>query len=266
MRISLTAPKTVKFLIGLFKILSILLCLSSCASNRAPVQDIAVAQGNKLSHHIVSRGETLYAIAWRYGLDYKDLASRNGIDRQFTIYPGQKLYLSGTAVKAPVAAPATSRPVATPKPSAQSSSSRSKTTTTVTSPPKPASTPASRMVWQWPAPGRVLAGFSSQKSLHMGVDIDGRLGESVVAAADGVVVYAGSGIRGYGNLLIVKHSDIYLSAYAHNHKLLVQEKATVRRGQKIAEIGSSGTDRNKLHFEIRREGKPVDPLQYLPKR
>lgn len=100
----------------------------------------------------------------------------------------------------------------------------------------------------------------------MGVDIEARLGESVVAAADGVVVYAGSGIRGYGKLLIVKHNEVYLSAYAHNDQLLVQENTVVKAGQKIAEAGSTGTDRSKLHFEIRREGKPVDPLQYLPRR
>lgn len=266
MRISSTAPKTVKSLLWVFKILIILLCLVSCASNRAPVQDITVAGGSTLSHHIVSRGETLYSIAWRYGLDYKDLASRNGVDRNFTIFPGQKIYLAGTAPKVSAAVPSPARPQANPQPSSQPQPPRSKTTTSGPGVTKPVSTPASRVNWQWPAAGRVLAGFSSQKSLHMGVDIEGRLGESVVAAADGVVVYAGSGIRGYGNLLIVKHNDVFLSAYAHNSKLLVEEKTTVRRGQKIAEIGNSGTDRSKLHFEIRREGKPVDPLQYLPKR
>ncbi|MBU3070260.1 peptidoglycan DD-metalloendopeptidase family protein [Aestuariicella sp. G3-2] len=252
--------KTVNILTKVFIILSTAFFLSSCSSNRAPVHDRMAPGSNKLTHHTVSRGETLYSIAWRYGLDYKDLARRNGVNRQFTIYPGQKIYLSGTApkIKSPTKVVKTS--------TARSSPPRSKTTTK----PEPISNKPritdQRLKWQWPAKGEVLAGFSSQKSLNKGVDINGRLGESVLAAASGVVVYAGSGIRGYGKLLIVKHNEHYLSAYAHNSKLLVREKENVKAGQKIAEIGNSGTDRSKLHFEIRREGKPVDPLQYLPKR
>lgn len=266
MRIQVTAPSSAKLLIRVFKILSILLCLVSCSSNRAPVQDISVRGGNNSSYHTVSKGETLYAIAWRYGLDYKELARKNGINSSYTIYPGQRISLSGTAPRAVANSRTAARAPISSKRSSPSSTARSKSTTTPTAPPRSVSSPASQVSWQWPAAGRVIEGYTSQKSLHMGVDIEGRLGESVVAAADGVVVYAGSGIRGYGNLLIIKHNDVYLSAYAHNSKLLVEEKATVRRAQKIAEIGSSGTDRSKLHFEIRREGKPVDPLQYLPRR
>jgi lipoprotein NlpD len=266
MRFSLKAPKTVNFLISLLRILSILLLMSSCAANKAPVQDRMVSQAGKPGDHIVARGETLYSIAWRYGLDYNDLARRNGINSQFTIYPGQRLSINGTAAKASVTR---TQPAATPavkSPPQQPTPARSKTTTHSPSRPKPVNTPSGRLAWQWPAVGKVLAGYSSQKSLHMGVDIEARLGESVVAAADGVVVYAGSGIRGYGKLLIVKHNEVYLSAYAHNDQLLVQENTVVKAGQKIAEAGSTGTDRSKLHFEIRREGKPVDPLQYLPRR
>ncbi|MEC8428765.1 MAG: peptidoglycan DD-metalloendopeptidase family protein, partial [Pseudomonadota bacterium] len=120
--------------------------------------------------------------------------------------------------------------------------------------------------WRWPAKGKVIATFSSRNPLNKGVDIAGKLGESVVAAGSGVVVYAGSGVRGYGKLMIIKHSETFLSAYAHNRKLLVKEGQSVKAGQKIAEMGSSGTDRNKLHFEIRKEGKPVNPMGYLPKR
>lgn len=254
------ALQTVKILTRVFIILSALVFLSACSSNRAPVHDRMTPGSNKLSHHIVSRGETLYSIAWRYGVDYKDLARRNGINRQYTIYPGQKIYLKGAAPKIKSSTKVAKAPTSRP------SSSRSKTTTK----PKPISNKprinSGGLKWQWPAKGEVLSGFSSQKSLNKGVDINGRLGESVLAAAPGVVVYAGSGIRGYGKLLIVKHNEHYLSAYAHNSKLLVQEKENVKAGQKIAEIGNSGTDRSKLHFEIRREGKPVDPLQYLPRR
>ncbi len=240
--------------------MSTLLFLSACSANRAPVSDRGALHSNKLTYHIVSRGETLYSIAWRYGVDYKDLARRNGINRQFTIFPGQKIYLNGTAPRAKASTKVVQAPVSSPSPP------RSKTTTKPRVAPKTPTVSHSSLKWQWPAQGKVLAGFSSQKSLNKGVDINGRLGESVLAAASGVVVYAGSGIRGYGKLLIVKHNEHYLSAYAHNSKLLVRERESVKAGQKIAEIGNSGTDRSKLHFEIRREGKPVDPLQYLPKR
>jgi lipoprotein NlpD len=120
--------------------------------------------------------------------------------------------------------------------------------------------------WAWPAGGTVIGRFSSNGSLNKGIDIAGELAQPVLAASDGAVVYAGSGLRGYGELVIIKHSDTYVSAYGHNRRLLVQEGQQVKAGQTIAEMGSTGTDRVKLHFEIRRQGKPVDPLQYLPKR
>ncbi len=125
---------------------------------------------------------------------------------------------------------------------------------------------ADEIAWSWPTTGaaNILAGFDEQK--NKGVDIGGRAGDPVLAAADGRVVYAGAGLRGYGNLIILKHNNTYLTAYAHNQSLLVKEDQTVRKGQKIAEMGSTDTDRVKLHFEIRRQGKPVDPLKYLPPR
>ncbi len=112
----------------------------------------------------------------------------------------------------------------------------------------------------------MLARFGANNSLNRGIDIGGNLGQPVIAAADGQVVYAGSGLRGYGNLLIIKHNDTYLSAYAHNRRLLVDEGESVKGGQRIAEMGSSGTDKVMLHFEIRRNGTPVDPMGYLPRR
>jgi lipoprotein NlpD len=132
--------------------------------------------------------------------------------------------------------------------------------------PAPGSTAASAddISFMWPAQGTVVAGFDEAK--NKGVSIAGRLGDPVLAAADGRVVYAGAGLRGYGNLIILKHNNTYLTAYAHNQALLVREDQSVRQGQKIAEMGSSDTDRVKLHFEVRRQGKPVDPLIHLPKR
>jgi lipoprotein NlpD len=249
-----------KSVINVFKILIAVALLLSCssASQRAPVQDRPSLKASKLGYHVVSKGETLYSIAWRYGIDYKLLARRNGISGRYTIYPGQKIQLYKAAANLPKAAPK-STVKSTP-------TKRSKTTTTRVVKTSPLPKNSGKWKWQWPAKGKVLAGFSSQKNLNKGVDIDGRLGESVVAAAPGVVVYAGSGIRGYGNLLIIKHDEKFLSAYAHNSRLLVKEKGVVKGGQKIAEIGNSGTNQSKLHFEIRREGKPVDPLRYLPKR
>lgn len=259
---ALMARQRRKSLIRVFNILSMLVLLSSCGAspNKAPVYDRAPPQSNKLGYHTVANGETLYAIAWRYGIDYKKLAARNGIGRNYTIYPGQKVYLYQTVAAKPP------QKVAVKTSSHKTKPPRSKTTT-ASQKTSHYSVPASASVkWQWPTKGKVIAGFSSQKSLNKGVDIGGRMGEPVVAAASGVVVYGGSGIRGYGNLLIIKHSDKYLSAYAHNSKLFVKEQGVVKAGQKIAEIGNSGTDRSKLHFEIRRDGKPVDPLHYLPKR
>ncbi|MDB5750911.1 MAG: hypothetical protein JWP65_1332, partial [Ramlibacter sp.] len=129
----------------------------------------------------------------------------------------------------------------------------------------PAVPPEEEIAWSWPtASGALLAGFDEQK--NKGLDIGGRPGEPVLAAADGRVVYAGAGLRGYGNLIILKHNNTYLTAYAHNQALHVKEDQSVRKGQKIAEMGSTDTDRVKLHFEIRRQGKPVDPSRYLPPR
>lgn len=259
---SLLVRGGLKSTISLFKILSIAVVLVACSSstNRAPVQDRNAVITSKTGYHVVARGETLYSIAWRYGIDYKKLAKSNGIGRNYTIYPGQKIYLNKTVtIKKP-------QKLAS-KPSSQKAKlARSKSTTS--SQKKSVKTPVSNgsLKWRWPADGRIIARFSSQKSLNKGIDIEGALGEPVTAAAPGVVVYAGSGIRGYGNLLIIKHSERFLSAYAHNSRLLVQEEGVVKAGQKIAEIGKSGTDRSKLHFEIRRDGKPIDPLRYLPKR
>jgi lipoprotein NlpD len=136
---------------------------------------------------------------------------------------------------------------------------------TATVPPETAKPPLESSVqWQWPAPGKVIENFDETR--NKGLDIAGNDGDPVAAAGDGEVVYVGSALRGYGNLVIVKHNDEFISAYAHNRQILVKQGQAVKRGQRIAEFGRSDAERIKLHFEIRRHGKPVDPLRYLPVR
>lgn len=201
--------------------------------------------------HIVREGDTLYSIAWDAGLDYRALARWNDIPPPYVIRPGQRLRLRPGAGYDPPAT-ASTRPANKPK--------------TSTRPEPAAADPVgpARNGWIWPTSGPVIRGFSPSES-NPGIDIAGQAGQAVKSAADGRVVYSGDGLRGYGQLIIVKHNETYLSAYAHNRKLLVNEGQQVRRGQPIAEMGSTGTDRVKLHFEIRKQGTAVNPLQYLPK-
>lgn len=257
---------------GPFNIL-IIFVLSACSgpSHKAPVSEVAQPPGIWLQEHIVAPGETLYSIAWRYDMNHRELASANGIDESFTIYPGQRLSLnlnrSATVSQPPVVTPkeAPAKPkAASPTPGPQASRSENQTAKARPAVAPPVS--SGPISWQWPAQGKILAHFESNGGLNKGIDIGGDLGEPVNAAAAGSVVYSGSGLRGYGKLVIVKHSEKYLSAYAHNSSLLVKEGESVTAGQKIAEVGSSGADTVKLHFEIRYDGKPVNPLKYLPKR
>lgn len=229
----------------------------------------------------VQRGDTLYSIAFRFGWDWKALAARNSIPAPYVIRPGQIIRFDGQPGQARpaavVAAPATPNPrtgsnVATRPPvQAQQPAVRPQPQApqpVATAPANTANTSSTRSSagWTWPANGPLIGRFSSNGSLNKGIDIAGELGQPVLAASAGSVVYAGSGLRGYGELVIIKHSDTYVSAYGHNRRLLVREGQQVKVGQTIAEMGSTGTDRVKLHFEIRRQGKPVDPLQYLPRR
>jgi len=237
--------------------------------SNAVAQRPAVTTGQ----YVVRKGDTLFSIAFRYGWDYKALAARNNIPTPYTIHVGQTIRFDGRNDSAPTA---------TVTQSGSTASSSSKTTVirrpvgvapTVAS--KPSATPAPAPLppagpaptgWGWPSNGILIGKFSSNGSLNKGIDIAGDLGQPVLAASDGTVVYAGSGLRGYGELVIIKHSETYVSAYGHNRRLLVREGQQVKVGQTIAEMGSTGTDRVKLHFEIRRQGKPVDPLQFLPRR
>ncbi|MDH1264354.1 peptidoglycan DD-metalloendopeptidase family protein [Pseudomonas sp. GD03944] len=239
----------------------------------------AVAQRQPVTsgQYVVKRGDTLYSIAFRFGWDWKALAARNGIAPPYLIRVGQVIRFDGqqpsrapvVATAPPVVRPSTpvvrpTAPVQAPPAQAPTAPATPIKVTPATTPVQPVQRSASG--WAWPANGAIIGRFSSNGSLNKGIDIAGELGQPVLAASDGSVVYAGSGLRGYGELVIIKHSDTYVSAYGHNRRLLVREGQRVKAGQTIAEMGSTGTDRVKLHFEIRRQGKPVDPLQYLPRR
>lgn len=267
------------------------LLISACAgpAGTVPVDDRSRggyrAQQVTSGHHVVQRGDTLYSIAFRYGWDWKALAAHNGLREPYTIYPGQRLSLdtgsrSSATASRPSPAPARSAPASGTRPAASATTPPRTGAPAATTPAaaatvpavrrqQPASTPAPATAsvsgWQWPAQGQIIARFQSNGSLNKGIDIAGQLGQPVKAAANGTVVYAGRGLLGYGDMIIIKHDETYLSAYAHNSRLLVKEGEQVRTGQTIAEMGNTGTDRVKLHFEIRRRGQPVDPLGYLPK-
>ncbi|WP_339899516.1 peptidoglycan DD-metalloendopeptidase family protein [uncultured Gilvimarinus sp.] len=269
-------------------IILIALWLAACSS--APPADVADRRQpptRKILVHSVSSGETLYSIAWRYGLDFRALARHNGIGPPYTIYKSQQLRLDiddASQRKPPPAIAANPRrPVSSgnnstvvaqgPRTSVNTASTpqvnqapRSENKTPAATAPPLAPLPSGAVQWRWPASGPVIGRFSSGDGLNKGIDIGGKVGDSVLAAGAGRVVYAGTGLRGYGKLVIVKHNETFLSAYAHNDALLVREGDSVKVGQQIAKLGSSGTDKQKLHFEIRRDGKPVNPLTYLPKR
>ncbi len=254
--------------------------LAACGGTRpvAPISDRATSQRQPESdYRIVARGDTLYSIAWESGRDYKDLAAWNRIAPPYTIKPGQqiRLYPPGDARTAagkaapkkieakPLPAPAPATPAKEAAAKAKKEPAPAKTEN-AGRPPDPKSAAKEFGPWAWPVKGKVLNPFNETAG-NKGLDIAGARGQAIAAAADGRVVYQGGGLRGYGQLIIVKHSDDFLSAYAHNDRIHVKEGDQVKRGQKIAEMGNTGTDQVKLHFEIRRHGVPVDPLKYLPK-
>jgi lipoprotein NlpD len=239
--------------------------MTGCINSREFISTEAKFSESKKSttFHTVKKGETLFSIAWTYGWDYHKLASANSIARPYTIYAGQKIDISNrVAAKSPTKVASVGKTSKTPI----------KQQKTATAPPKPRQAAPTKTIleskggWNWPAKGKVVERFSTKKPQNKGIDIVGEKGESVNAAAAGTVVYAGKGLRGYGNLVIIKHDAKFLSAYAHTSRILVREKEKIKAGQIIAEIGSTGTNKVKLHFEIRRNGRPVDPLLFLPKR
>jgi lipoprotein NlpD len=300
-------------------LLAMVLVLAGCAPRTSvrmqpsdrPTPARAEPQPVAAGTYVVVRGDTLYGIAFRHGLDYRQLAQLNAISAPYTIYPGQRLRLAsapppappvatsrrpppsrGSVIgpivadlepAAPRSAPATQAPMPSPPapvaaapdavsslpaaapvpaPSAPQAVATSVTPTPVTPAPLPTGAPR----WRWPAEGALVASFAANDPTRQGINIAGSAGQPVTAAADGVVVYSGSGLIGYGELVIVKHSDEWLSAYGHNRKRLVGEGEAVRAGQQIAEMGRSGASRDMLHFEIRRNGRPVDPQGLLPRR
>jgi lipoprotein NlpD len=236
----------------------------------------------KPGYYTVRPGDTIRRIGVETGQTWQNLVRWNNLERPDVIEVGQVLRVippGANPVGTPPVASATgsvdsvtgavTRPVAPQSPiasAAGASGTVAAVPSTVTPPARPSASSAGDedVGWIWPANGGLIAGFSEVK--NKGLDIGGKAGDPVIAAADGRVVYAGAGLRGYGNLIILKHNNTYLTAYAHNQTLLVKEDQSVQKGQKIAEMGSSDADRVKLHFEIRRQGKPVDPARYLPAR
>ncbi|MCL1147832.1 peptidoglycan DD-metalloendopeptidase family protein [Shewanella marinintestina] len=276
------------------------------ADRPAPVESLngpstpSISKGSITgTRYIVKQGDTLYSIAWGANKDFAAIAKANRLPTPYTIYPGQVLSLSSkrsvtntsVAKKAPVKVTKT-----TPKPSksaqkqsvvakASNESSKkdwskkpldpnSKAAYSVTTSQqevnqvihRQATLPKTVSKWSWPVNGKVIGTFSAKEQGNKGIKIAGNRGDAIRAAANGRVVYAGSALRGYGNLVIIKHSDDYLSAYAHADKILVKEKQVVNVGQTVAKMGSTGTNRVMLHFEIRYHGKSVNPIKFLPKK
>jgi lipoprotein NlpD len=221
----------------------------------------------KAGYYTVKPGDTLIRIGMDHGQSWRDLVRWNGLENPNLIETGQVLRVAppsqDTGVVVRPVLPSAPAPVvpAVASASAPVASASAKSPGVV--PAASVSENAEEvLVFKWPARGNMLAGFDEVK--NKGLDIAGKAGDPVWAAADGRVVYAGSGLRGYGNLIILKHNNTYLTAYAHNQSLLVKEDQAIKQGQKIAEMGNSDADQVKLHFEIRRQGKPVDPAKYLP--
>jgi len=274
------------------------LLLGGCGSkvpNRAPVEDRGAGAGKhgavvmdpntqavkqlpgfenagKPGYYTVKPGDTLIRIGLDHGQASRDIARWSSLDNPNRIEVGQVLRVvppttasetSGAATK-PVTLASVTPVASAPAASAAKQAAPAPSSASSTPAPAPAATAEDEIAWIWPTNGTVLAGFDEVK--NKGLDIGGTVGDPVLAAADGRVVYVGAGLRGYGNLIILKHNNTYLTAYAHNQTLLIKEDQSVRKGQKIAEMGSSDADRVKLHFEVRRQGKPVDPAKYLPAR
>jgi lipoprotein NlpD len=275
--------------------MALVLLLSACASkvtHRAPVEDRnnnsarssststpsdsaklmpGSENAGKPGYYTVKPGDTLIRIALESGQGHRDVARWNALENPNKIEVGQVLRVVPPASEESVVA----KPVASSKVS--STPLQSQTQSAAKNEPAPAAAaPAAvsesvaksgedNVSFAWPAKGTIVGAFDESKN-RKGVDIGGAAGDPVLASADGKVVYAGGGLRGYGNLIILKHNNTYLTAYAHNQSLLVKEDQTVKKGQKIAEMGNSDTDSVKLHFEVRKLGKPVDPAQYLPAR
>ena len=205
--------------------------LTSCfnsSDSYAPVVRLGVSPQKAPSVYRVKRGDTLYSIAWQYGLDYRQVAKRNKLSSSYAIWPGQSLQLAKAQMR-----------------------------------PIHKSFKVHKGDWAWPTKGSIIQGFKPGLTGNAGIDIAGKLGQTVRAAAPGVVVYSGNGVRGYGNLIIIRTSSDFLSAYAYNRRNLVRVGSRIHRGQPIAVMGRNNAGHAALHFEIRYDGQPVDPIRYL---
>lgn len=233
-------------------VLSAVLVIGGCATGIGGAFDPNV--------YTVRSGDTLYSIAWRYRIDYQDLLRWNDIDNPDSIMPGQRIRLAPTSAATSTAdrAPATVAP-------APKGGKPADTGSTSASAPQPDSE-GGDVEWRWPTAGNVVGSFSGGSVAGRGIDITGEEGQPVQATAAGKVVYSGSGLQAYGQLIIIRHSSDFLSAYAHNRELLVREGKRVAAGQQIARMGRNLDGDALLHFEIRYRGRPVDPLDYLPSR
>ena len=271
---------------------------SAAAASRSSGDSVRSAGDVRPEFYTVRKGDTLFSIALDQGLDYRELADWNGISDPGVIRAGQTLRLKPTET-ATTLAPLRTSPVVEGRPIGSSPQAAADTTSRVKAEPKATRAPytdqtyaqlahtksratssAARsparsgprldpggegdvIAWVWPANGKVISTFNDAAKLK-GISIAGKLGQPVTASAAGRVIFSGTGIRGFGKLIVIKHNDTFLSVYAHNSELLVKEGQSVAKGQKIAEMGKSDTDQVKLHFEIRRFGKPVDPMTLLP--
>lgn len=276
---------------GLIFILFVLIGQTSCSSRTVPAPVTLLNSQSEIDHDIVQKktytvekGDTLFAIAWFSGNDYRDIAKYNNLKPPYVIYPGQKLRLTAPKlVKSskhlaesitPKAPPGQTRvsikkKALDPKSERAYGESERNVNDQKSSVAKRKSKPAfpdKVTRWVWPANGDLVDTFSRSESGNKGIDIKAPRGTPIYAAAAGKVVYSGSALRGYGNLVIIKHSDTFLSAYAHNDAISVKEQQWVEAGQQIASMGNSGTDSVRLHFEVRYRGKSLDPLRYLPKK
>lgn len=220
--------------------------------------------------YVVKKGDTLYSIAFRRQLDYHTLAKWNGIQRPYKIYPGETLRLTSPSGSSQTQQRRSARSAPPPAPKKRQKKPRTASRAhhkkrTVSSSRSRSNQKATAIHWKWPAEGKVIRKFSPAKN-SKGIDIAGQKGEPIRASASGKVVYSGNGLRGYGQLIIIKHGGAYLSAYSHNKMREVKEGQHIKQGQEIAKMGLGPERKALVHFEIRHQGQPVDPLSLLPSR
>lgn len=274
---------TIKRCASIFALTVLFITLISCSTREQPAPVVEVYQGKTFrdfqadsfagDKYTVEKGDTLFSIAWFTGNDYRDLARINKITAPYNIYAGQLIYLNRVTSPAiaienrqtgQISKIKSNQAVDPPRKQAYGKSEKDVNEDANGS--SIGEFPNQVSQWNWPTSNAVTNLFSAKEAGNKGIDFAGKLGEPILAAADGKVVYNGNALRGFGNLVIIKHSDAYLTAYAHNDKTLVKEQQWVKSGQEIATMGKSGTDTVKLHFEVRYKGKSIDPLTFLPKR